>query len=151
MTNDKHKQPATAPLPATVGGERWEPYTPEAVSRPVHRVAAKSVPRSLDAVVKLPDQGDGGEEAAAIVAEELSESYAALERANNKSPFIKSAIGGVSGLAITGVSAATTGVVTGNPWAALASGAAAKLAESVAVYAKALKARAKARAVLDAL
>ena len=50
---------------------------------------------------------------------------------------------------VSGISAATTGVMTGNPWTALASGAAAKVADSGVAYVKALQARRKNRLILD--
>lgn len=104
---------------------------------------------ALDVVVTLPDTGDNGAEAVAVVREYLSDSFAKLERANSRSPLLSSAASGTAGFAVMGISATTTGLITGSPWAAAASGAAGKAAETAINYVKTIKQRRKDKALLD--
>ena len=89
------------------------------------------------------------EEAAEIVYAQLSDGLSQVNKAVKKSPALQALKGGLSGLMVSSISAATTGVMTGNPWTALASGAAAKVADAGVTYVKALQARRKGRLILD--
>ena len=89
------------------------------------------------------------DEAAEIVYAQLSDGLSHVNQAVKKSPALQALKGGLSGLMVSGISAATTGIMTGNPWTALASGTAAKVADSGVAYVKALQARRKNRLILD--
>jgi hypothetical protein len=83
--------------------------------------------------------------AAEVVSAQLSDGLSHVERATKKSPALQALKHGVTGLAITGISTATSELITGDPWVGLASGAAGsiagKAADSALAYVKALQAR----------
>lgn len=89
---------------------------------------------AAEAVQGLSRQGGDLAHASSVLYENLMDGLAPIERSLKKSSAMRTASYGVRGFAVSGVSAATTGLVTGNPWAALASGAMGKVADSVFHY-----------------
>jgi hypothetical protein len=92
---------------------------------------------------------DSIDEASEVVYAELCEGLAEVNEATQKSPALQALRGGIRGLAISGVSAATTGALSGNPLEALASGTAGKAADAVMVYLEAIRKRRKDKLILD--
>jgi hypothetical protein len=96
-------------------------------------------------------------EASDIVYGQLSDGLSQVEKAVKKSPVLQAVKGGVTGLAITGISAATTAgataLMSGNIGVGLAAGVAGgvagKISDSGLAYVKALEARRQGRLILD--
>lgn len=89
------------------------------------------------------------EDAKQIVVHELREGIAGIDRSVKSSPALAAMKGGLVGFSVSAVSAATTGIITGNPWNALAAGVAGKVADSTVSYFKALRARRPQKLILD--
>ncbi len=109
-----------------------------------------------EALTYVGELGEGEEsldEAAEVVYAQLSDGLSQVQKAVEKSPALQAAKGGLSGLAISGITGTTAEVVTNDPSVALAVGAASGTAgmflEAGRTYVKALQARRKGRLILD--
>jgi len=105
--------------------------------------------RALAHVGELSDTEDTIKEASELVSAELSEGLLGVQKATRKSPALKALSGSVHGFAISGVTAATTGAITGNPWVSLASGMAGKASDGVLTYLNSIRSQRKDRLILD--
>ena len=105
---------------------------------------------ALDQVAPInEDDEDAVIEASRIVSSELSDGLVAVQAEIRRSPAMQAIRGGLVGMGVTGVSAATTGALTGSPWIAAASGAAAKFTDASISYIKAKRAQRKGRLLLE--
>jgi hypothetical protein len=89
------------------------------------------------------------DEAAEVVFAQLSDGLSHVQKAVKKSPALQAVKGGVTGLALTGVSTVATAMTSGDPAKAAFVGGATKLADAGLTYVKALRARRKGHLILD--
>jgi hypothetical protein len=108
----------------------------------------ESLGSALEHIHTMPDSADMND-AAEIVHCELSSATAGIRKSIKKSPLLESAKSGVAKFGIDAVGAATVGLVSGNPWAALVSGASAQAADAVRSYINSVNGRRSDRLVLD--
>jgi hypothetical protein len=104
---------------------------------------------ALNYVGELGEDEGSLDEAAEVVHAQLSDGLSQVEKVVKKSPALQAVKGGVTGLALTGISAATTGLMTGKPGTALVTGSVTKIVDAGLTYLKALRARRKGRLILD--
>ena len=86
---------------------------------------------------------------AEVVFEELSSSLAGIRRTTDKSAALQALQGGLSGLTIAGITAGTSGLMTGSPWVALVSGAAGRVADAARTYVQTIQKQRHDRLILD--
>lgn len=94
----------------------------------------KRLADSVGALQGLGRSEDGLVQASQIIHDNLMDGLIPIQGRVRRSSALTAASQGVRGFAISGVSAATTGLITGNPWVALASGATGKIADSIVQY-----------------
>jgi hypothetical protein len=104
--------------------------------------------RALSNVAELSDD-EGSLADAEVVFEELSSSLAGIRKTTDKSAALQALQGGLSGFAITGITAGTSGLMTGSPWVALVSGAAGKIADAARTYVQTIQKQRHDRLILD--
>ena len=104
--------------------------------------------RALQQVEAMTDSDDLSD-AAAIVKSELEMANAEVGKALGKSPLLQASTTGITKFGLSALSAATTGIMTGNPWVALASGGVVQVADTAKSYLETLRSRRSGRLTLD--
>jgi hypothetical protein len=105
---------------------------------------------ALTAIDSLPDSADMNE-AADIIRSELESATARINRSVSRSPALTAAKGGWRRIGVGAIGAATTGLITGNPYVALAGLGASQLADTALAYLSELSQRRSDRLILDVI